>query len=76
LSFGAPFIANPDVVARFTGGVPLAEADRVTFYAGSADGYTDYPTAADVTRRASRPLQRLHRRPTRNRPGTNGVTLQ
>jgi hypothetical protein len=54
---GAPFIANPDVVARFTGGVPLAEADRVTFYAGSADGYTDCPTAADVTRRASRPLQ-------------------
>ncbi|MDT5266936.1 MAG: N-ethylmaleimide reductase [Mycobacterium sp.] len=55
VSFGAPFIANPDLVARFTYGDPLADADRATIYAGSADGYTDYPTAADVTRRRAAP---------------------
>ncbi|WP_028937717.1 alkene reductase [Pseudonocardia spinosispora] len=45
VSFGAPFIANPDLVARFAGGHPLADADRNTLYGGGAEGYTDYPTS-------------------------------
>jgi N-ethylmaleimide reductase len=51
VSFGAPFIANPDLVQRFAQGHPLAESDRATYYAGHAEGYTDYPafTSADRT---------------------------
>lgn len=46
VSFGAPFIANPDLVDRFTHGHPLADGDRDTYYGGGAEGYTDYPTVA------------------------------
>ncbi|MGW5614504.1 alkene reductase [Streptomyces sp. NPDC003877] len=45
VSFGAPFIANPDLVDRFAHGHPVAAGDRDTYYAGGAEGYTDYPTA-------------------------------
>jgi len=48
VSFGYPFIANPDLVERFRAGAPLAKADRATFYTGYGDdgrGYTDYPAA-------------------------------
>jgi N-ethylmaleimide reductase len=47
-SFGYAWIANPDLVERFRQGVPLAKADRATFYTGHGDdarGYTDYPAA-------------------------------
>lgn len=44
IAFGVPFIANPDLVARFAAGAALAEGDRDTFYGGGAKGYTDYPT--------------------------------
>jgi N-ethylmaleimide reductase len=43
VAFGAPFIANPDLVDRFAHGHPLAEGDPATYYAGGAEGYTDYP---------------------------------
>ena len=46
VSFGYAYIANPDLVDRFRDGVPLAKADRATFYTGQGDdrrGYTDYP---------------------------------
>ncbi|MGW7660369.1 hypothetical protein [Streptomyces sp. NPDC054756] len=46
MSFGAPFIANPDLVDRFAHGHPLADGDRDTYYGGGAEGYTNYPTAA------------------------------
>ena len=42
-AFGEAFIANPDLVARFEHGWPLAAADRSTFYGGGAAGYIDYP---------------------------------
>lgn len=45
ISFGAPFIANPDLVARFRHHLPLATANNETYYAGGENGYTDYPTA-------------------------------
>ena len=44
VSFGAPFLANPDLPRRFALGVRLSEPDRSTFYGGDARGYTDYPT--------------------------------
>jgi len=43
VSFGIPFISNPDLVERFRNGAPLAAGDRKTFYGGGAKGYTDYP---------------------------------
>jgi N-ethylmaleimide reductase len=43
VSFGRPFISNPDLVDRFRSGAPLALQDRDTFYTGEERGYTDYP---------------------------------
>ena len=44
ISFGRPFISNPDLVHRIAVGAPLSEGDIATFYAGGAAGYIDYPT--------------------------------
>jgi len=44
VAYGVPFIANPDLVARFAKDAPLNEADSSTFYGGTEAGYTDYPT--------------------------------
>lgn len=44
VSFGIPFIANPDLVERFAKDAPLNTADSATFYGGDEKGYTDYPT--------------------------------
>jgi N-ethylmaleimide reductase len=44
VSYGRPFISNPDLVDRFRHGYPLARQDRGAFYTGEAKGYTDYPT--------------------------------
>ncbi len=44
VAFGRPFIANPDLVARFASGAALNRADRTTWYGGDAAGYTDYPS--------------------------------
>lgn len=43
VSFGKPFIANPDLPARIARGLPLAEANAKTIYGGGAEGYVDYP---------------------------------
>jgi N-ethylmaleimide reductase len=43
VSFGAPFIANPDLPLRFARGVPPKTPDTATYYAGEERGYTDYP---------------------------------
>jgi N-ethylmaleimide reductase len=43
VSFGTPFIANPDLTARFRWNAPLSIGDRATYYGGGAGGYTDYP---------------------------------
>jgi N-ethylmaleimide reductase len=45
VAYGTPFISNPDLVARFEQHVPLAKADKDTFYVPGAHGYTDYPAA-------------------------------
>lgn len=46
VSFGAPFLANPDLVARFKTDAPLNQPDQSTFYTPGEAGYTDYPTLA------------------------------
>ena len=48
ISYGVPFLANPDLVERYRTGAPLNVPDFATFYAVGAKGYTDYPTLAKV----------------------------
>ena len=43
VSFGTPFLANPDLPERLQAGAPLNAPDPATFYGGDARGYTDYP---------------------------------
>ena len=43
VSFGVPFLANPDLPARLSKGAPLNTPDQATFYGGNEKGYTDYP---------------------------------
>ena len=46
VSFGIPFIANPDLVERFARHAPLAPSDKSTFYTPGPRGYIDYPARA------------------------------
>ncbi len=41
--YGKPFIANPDLPARFANDAPLAVADPSVFYSAGPEGYTDWP---------------------------------
>ncbi|TQC49580.1 alkene reductase [Rhodococcus sp. WS4] len=43
ISFGALFLANPDLPARLAAGGPFNSPDRATFYGGGEQGYIDYP---------------------------------
>jgi len=44
ISFGRPYISNPDLVERFANGWPLnPPADRKIWYSFDAAGYTDFP---------------------------------
>lgn len=43
-AFGVPFLANPDLVARFRKNVALNIPDFNTFYTPGSKGYTDYPS--------------------------------
>ncbi len=43
VSFGAPYVANPDLVERFALEAPLNKPDPATFYGGDERGYIDYP---------------------------------
>ncbi|HEY8718055.1 alkene reductase [Pengzhenrongella sp.] len=44
LSFGALFLANPDLPARLAVGGPFNAPDFSTAFGGDAHGFTDYPT--------------------------------
>jgi N-ethylmaleimide reductase len=46
VSFGRPFIANPDFPERIVRGAALAELDPGTLYTPGAAGYSDYPALA------------------------------
>ncbi len=43
VAFGAPFLANPDLVRRYRDNLPLNKANPATFYGGGESGYIDYP---------------------------------
>lgn len=43
IAVGRPFLANPDLVARWTSGAALNEIDFNTFYTPGEKGFTDYP---------------------------------
>jgi 2,4-dienoyl-CoA reductase-like NADH-dependent reductase (Old Yellow Enzyme family) len=49
VAFGKAYIANPDLVERLQKGAPLNAPIPATFYAPGAEGYTDYPTLAQVS---------------------------
>ncbi|NNU17630.1 alkene reductase [Parvularcula sp. ZS-1/3] len=44
ISFGRPWLANPDYTRRAVKDGPYNEPNEATFYGGGAEGYTDYPT--------------------------------
>ncbi|GAB3829049.1 alkene reductase [Hymenobacter jeollabukensis] len=48
ISFGVPFIANPDLVARFEQGAALNQPDFATFYVPGDKGYIDYPSLQEA----------------------------
>lgn len=43
-AYGQMILANPDFLARLKADAPLNEGDRMSFFGGTAKGYTDYPT--------------------------------
>lgn len=43
ISFGRPFIGNPDLTRRLAEGLPLSPDDKDTWYTGGDRGYADYP---------------------------------
>ncbi len=43
ISFGRPYISNPDLVERLRTGAALTPDNYKTWYAPGAEGYTDYP---------------------------------
>lgn len=45
VSFGMPFISNPDLPFRLANNLPLNEVNKATIYAIGATGYSDYPSA-------------------------------
>ena len=48
VSFGAPFVANPDLVARLAADAALAKPNPATYYGGGDTGYIDYPVLAEA----------------------------
>lgn len=44
VAVGRPFLANPDLVARWRAGAAVNAPDMATFYTPGPKGYTDYPT--------------------------------
>jgi N-ethylmaleimide reductase len=47
ISYGALFLANPDLPHRLACGGPFNTPHRDTFYGGTENGYTDYPFLAE-----------------------------
>ncbi len=47
-AYGQMVLANPDFVARLKADAPMNDAQRHTFFGGSALGYTDYPTLGEA----------------------------
>lgn len=52
ISFGTPFIANPDLPERLRTGASLSTPDQATFYGGGERGYADYPALPELAEAA------------------------
>ncbi|MEO1585096.1 MAG: alkene reductase [Planctomycetota bacterium] len=48
IAFGKLYISNPDLAERVAQGGPFADWNQQTFYGGTAEGYTDYPSLAEA----------------------------
>jgi N-ethylmaleimide reductase len=48
ISYGALFLANPDLPRRLSRGGPFNKPRPATFYGGTDIGYTDYPPLSDA----------------------------
>ena len=48
ISYGALFLANPDLPRRLSRGGPFNKPQPATFYGGTDIGYTDYPPLSDA----------------------------
>src|ERR1700722_11536268 len=48
-AYGQMVLANPDFVTRLKTDAPMNEADRASFFGGTARGYTDYPELEAAT---------------------------
>jgi 2,4-dienoyl-CoA reductase-like NADH-dependent reductase (Old Yellow Enzyme family) len=46
ISFGRPYISNPDLAERLAGKAELAPDDRALWYTQGPEGYIDYPALA------------------------------
>jgi 2,4-dienoyl-CoA reductase-like NADH-dependent reductase (Old Yellow Enzyme family) len=49
ITFGRPFLANPDLVERLRSDAPLNPDVMATWYSQGAEGYTDYPALAGAS---------------------------
>ncbi|KDO22798.1 hypothetical protein SPRG_11557 [Saprolegnia parasitica CBS 223.65] len=49
VAFGAAYVANPDLVARFQKNAPLNEGNPKTYFAQGDEGYNDYPLLEEST---------------------------
>jgi N-ethylmaleimide reductase len=47
-AYGEMVLANPDFVKRLKIGAPMNQADRTSYFGGTAQGYTDYPALGAV----------------------------
>ncbi len=54
VSFGVPYIANPDLVTRLKNSWPLAEASHDQWYGEGPGGYTDFPVYEAAVREPAR----------------------
>jgi len=47
-SYGQMVLANPDFIDRLKVGAPMNQADHSTYFGGTENGFTDYPTLVDA----------------------------
>ena len=47
ITFGRPFIANPELPRRIKLGLPLAKENTTTWHTQGAEGYLNYPEAVE-----------------------------
>jgi hypothetical protein len=72
VSFGAPFISNPDLVERFSKNLELSPSNPDSYYAGGATGHVDYRRARELVGARQSPRQRSHTVPLPlDRPGVD-----